>query len=255
MLLVSALALTVVVAAYGATLHLVETVRVARLLDVALDVGSFLVCLARLHLEVLHNQRVDATDDDSREDQQSKGNSWQQPASPEDRRDEERGTQQGDDGQDLLSRQHCVHVCVRRPLHRAATREGQAESVEVVGNRLADDEHEQQQREVGARSPGHSLARRPKRHAAEHVVRRKREQRADDDQSHDVTENESLERQDEREIRDVAMELRILVTERVALLHNNQVCQRPDAAVPKIRPKNAATAPNISRRRGSMAVR
>ena len=31
----------------------------------------------------------------------------------------------------------------------------------------------------------------------------------------------------------------------VALLHNSQVCQRPDAAVPKISPKNAAIAPKI----------
>ncbi len=138
----------------------VDAVGLARRLEVLLDVRRFLGLLVRLDLELLHDRRVQAADEDRGEHHQTEADHGQLPGAPPQGGEEQQRADDGDAEQDRLGRQVGVGVdvpqarpVVGRPevagLHRESV------PVEPVGDRLQGDEDADEHRQVpGGRRRG-----------------------------------------------------------------------------------------------------
>ena len=85
-------------------LHVGQVVRLPGGLDVAADERRLLARLVRPDLELLHDRRVDAADDQRRDRQQAQAHQRQRPGAPEDVEEEQHRTDQRDERQDRLGR-------------------------------------------------------------------------------------------------------------------------------------------------------
>ena len=90
--------------AVGNLLDTRDAVRVARRVNVPLDVGSFVGLRARLHLETLHDPRVQTADDQPADQQQRRADDGEAPAADDGRHDEEDGDDRGDASEDGAAR-------------------------------------------------------------------------------------------------------------------------------------------------------
>ncbi|CAB4755887.1 unannotated protein [freshwater metagenome] len=128
-----------------------DVVGSARGIDVALDVRGLADELARSHLELLDDDRVDRADDDAREDHQAKTDDRDRPGLAEDVRDEQDSHDERNEGEDVERRQHRVDIGVLQAgesCDEALALDRQAVAVEPVRGGLEEQQQRDERREL-----------------------------------------------------------------------------------------------------------
>ena len=197
-------------------------------LDVAFDVGPFLVGRVRAHRELLDHQRPHRADQDRGQHQQRRRHRRDAQVTQEDRREERQGTDHRDREQDELGREHRVDVGVAGTgegrLLAAARQQGVA--VQPVRNRLQQHERAGEHRELDARRLAQRTLPTAEPQAAEDVVGDQVRQEGDDQRDEQPVQHHPVEGQVEGVEPDVETELRVLDAEGPAVeeqLHRHPV--------------------------------
>ena len=205
-------AATVVVALYWVGLDVGEAVRLAGGIDAPGDVLRLEGLRARVHLQVLHDSRVDRADHQPRDDQERGPDERQAPAADRRGQDEQHRDEGGDAGQDDATRDRRVDIRVagsgdrRRGADRRLVGQ-RGVLVEPDAHRLQREVHGRGQGELDAGGAGdpHLATRDPD--AAVEVIGGQRRESRDDDDGRGVGDDAVVERQLVDVERDVESEL------------------------------------------------
>ena len=210
-----------------------QAVVVARRLDVAGDVLPLLRGAVRRHGELLDDQRPRHADDARGDQHEHRRHGRDGQVAQEDRREERRGHDQGDDQQHDLGGQQRVDVGVGTAGERLLAVAQHVVAVQPVGGGLEQHEHAGPRRQLGARGAGDpgllAGGRVARADAAEHVVRHQRQQERHDDRQDGGVHQEAPERQIEGVEPQVLLELRVGLAEALAV---EEQLHRPPTGLP-----------------------
>ncbi len=191
----------------------VEAVRGAGGIDVALDVGRFERLLARLHLETLHERRVDRADHERGDEQRRRAEQRQAPAADDRRQQGEQRHEPCGEREDRAARDHGVDVGVGGAGDERALTEHGRVLVEPDADGLQGEVEPRHDREVDARGACDAHLATRDADAAVEVVGGERREAGDQDDGRGVGEDAAVERQLVHEERDVEAELRVEAAE------------------------------------------
>ena len=180
--------------------------------DVALDVGLLADELARTHLELLHDRRVDTAHEDRCEDEEPQADQRDDPVAHDHVDDEEHGGDEGHEGEDLQRGEHGIGIRVLHAgeaLDERLALDHEPETIEPVGHRLEQQEQRDEPRQVDLGRRAHAIALRLQAQAAVEIVRRDGEADREDDDREGKAEDEAQEGIGEGVEADVEPELRI----------------------------------------------
>ncbi len=200
----------------------VDAIGLARRLEVLLDVRRFLGLLVRLDLELLHDRRVEAADEDRGEHHQAEADHGQLPGAPPQGGEEQQRADDGDAEENRLGRQVGVGVDVpqARPVvgrPEVAGLDCESVPVEPVRDRLQGHEDADEHRQVPGGSRRGARAGAGDAQPAVQVVRERGGDHGQDGRGEAEAEQEPVPGQVEGVERDVQLELGVLLAERHAV--------------------------------------